>query len=375
MSYSIELGPIRPPSEATSILLRLTRNCPWNQCVFCPTFKDKKFSMRTVEEVKSDIDAIHRVLEELHKKAGKFGKLTNQHADDVASEIGISGDYVQQILYWAHFGMTSLFLQDADSLTMKTPEILEILNYIKLKLPMVERITTYARANTVSRKSMEELIALREAGLNRLHIGMESGSDEVLALIKKGVTSEKQIDGGRKGVEAGFEVSLYFMPGCGGLGHLENNALGSAKVINAVNPAFIRIRSTVPMPGTPLYQMMLDGTWSPLSERDKVRELRMLIENLDGIKSVLMSDHIMNLLEEVEGKFPEDKSKMLAVIDRFFSLTEAEQDNYMIGRRLGYYRKLSDNRGSQEMENIKAQLITQYGNLEAAMLALLTRYI
>ena len=375
MNNSMEIGPIRPPSEATSVLIRLTRNCPWNQCVFCPTFKEKKFSMRSVEEVKNDIDTIHLVLEELHKKADNSGRLTNQDADNIAIENNIDSRHVQQVLYWAHYGMNSLFLQDADSLTMKTPDVVEILNHIKLKLPMIERITTYARANTISRKSTEELLALREAGLNRLHIGMESGNDEVLALIKKGVTSEKQIDGGRKGVEAGFEVSLYFMPGCGGVGHLEGNALDSAKVINAINPAFIRIRSTVPMPGTPLYQMMQEGLWTPLTERDRVKELRLMIENLNDIQSTLYSDHIMNLLEEVEGTFPKDKAKMLATIDRFFAMSETEQDDYIVGRRLGHYRKLSDSRGGAEMELIKQQLIAKHGNLEAAMLALLTRYI
>ena len=155
----------------------------------------------------------------------------------------------------------------------------------------------------MSRKSLEEMKALREAGLSRIHIGMESGSDEVLEVIKKGVTSDRQIDAGQKAMSAGFEVSLYFMPGCGGKAFFRENSTGSAKVINAVNPTFIRIRSTVPMPGSPLYDMMLEGTWVPLTEIEKVEEIRLLIENISGINSTLVSDHIMNLLEEVEGTF------------------------------------------------------------------------
>jgi len=369
MNYSIELGPIRPPSEAHSVLLRLTRNCPWNQCVFCPTFKEAKFSMRSVDEVKNDIDTVSFIIEELAKKP----VLTQQTIDNISSENNINYRHIEQVLTWLHFGMSSLFLQDADSLTMKTADILEILNHIKVKLPSIKRITTYARANTISRKTLDELKALREAGLNRLHIGMESGSDAVLALLKKGVTSEKQIDAGRKAIEADIEVSLYFMPGCGGGGHLEDNALGSAKVINAINPAFIRIRSVVPMPGTPLYQMMTDKQWIPLSEREKIKELRLLIENLENIESTLISDHIMNLLEEVDGVFPNDKDKMLGVIDRFFAMDEAQQDNFIVGRRLGLYRELSD--VNKEVESVKARLIAQYGDLDTAMRALLTRYI
>ena len=326
--------------------------------------------MRSVAEVKNDIDTISFILEELAKKPA----LAQQSVNDISLENNIDYRYIQQVLTWLHFGMDSLFLQDADSLTMKTADVLEILNHVKLKLPSIKRITTYARANTVSRKTIDELKALREAGLNRLHIGMESGSDAVLALIKKGVTSEKQIDAGRKATEADMEVSLYFMPGCGGREHLEDNALGSAKVINAIDPAFIRIRSVVPMPGTPLYQMMTDKQWIPTSEREKVKELRLLIENLENIKSVLISDHIMNLLEEVEGVFPNDKDKMLKVIDDFFAMDETQQDNFIVGRRLGLYRSISDV-NNEEVEPVKARLIAQHGDFDAAMRALLTRYI
>ena len=325
--------------------------------------------MRSVDEVKNDIDTISFILEELAKKP----VLTQQTVSDISSKNNIDYRYIEQTLTWLHFGMNSLFLQDADSLTMRTDDILEILNHVKAKLPSINRVTTYARANTVSRKTLDELKALREAGLNRLHIGMESGSDAVLALLKKGVTSEKQIDAGRKAIEADIEVSLYFMPGCGGAVHLEDNALGSAKVINAIDPAFIRIRSVVPMPGTPLYQMMTDKQWIPSSERDKVRELRLLIENLENIRSNLISDHIMNLLEEVEGIFPNDKNEMLNTIDRFFAMDEGDQDNFIVGRRLGLYHVLSDM--SKEIEPVKARLIAQYGDLDTAMRALLTRYI
>jgi len=325
--------------------------------------------MRSVDEVKNDIDTIAFILGELAKKP----VLTQQVISDISLENDIDYRYIEQVLTWLHFGMDSLFLQDADSLTMKTVDILEILNHVKAKLPSINRITTYARANTVSRKTLDELKALHDAGLNRLHIGMESGSDAVLALLKKGVTSEKQIDAGRKAIEAGIEVSLYFMPGCGGVEHLEDNALGSAKVINAIDPDFIRIRSVVPMPGTPLYQMMTDKQWIPSSEREKVKELRLLIENLENIKSSLISDHIMNLLEEVEGVFTNDKNKMLNIIDRFFAMDEEEQDNFIVGRRLGYYRGLSET--NREIEPVKTRLIAQYGDLDTAMRALLTRYI
>lgn len=375
MNYSFELGPIRPPSEAHSILLRLTRNCPWNKCAFCPTYKGLKFALRTVEEVKGDIDSLCFILEQIKSRVQGAGTLTQQMLHDISMEYNIPAGNVDQVAFWIHYGMKSLFLQDADSLIMKTGEVVEILNHIREKIPTISRVTSYARAHTISRKSPEELKALREAGLSRIHIGMESGCDEVLEIIKKGVTAERIIDGGRKAMEAGFEVSLYFMPGSGGQEHSEANALESARVINAVNPTFVRIRSTVPMPGTPLHDLMLGGQWTPVSELGKVKEIRLLIENLEGIGTTIVSDHIMNLLEEVEGTLPGDRDKMLKTIDRFLAMDSASQDSFIVGRRTGRFRVLSDYRGSSEIEALKSRLIEEFGGLDAAMLNVLTRYI
>jgi hypothetical protein len=325
--------------------------------------------------VKGDIDSICFILEQIKSRVQGAGTLTQQMLHDISMEYNIPAGNVDQVAFWIHYGMKSLFLQDADSLIMKTGEVVEILNHIREKIPTISRVTSYARAHTISRKSPEELKALREAGLSRIHIGMESGCDEVLEIIKKGVTAERIIDGGRKAMEAGFEVSLYFMPGSGGQEHSEANALESARVINAVNPTFVRIRSTVPMPGTPLHDLMLGGQWTPVSELGKVKEIRLLIENLEGIGTTIVSDHIMNLLEEVEGTLPGDRDKMLKTIDRFLAMDSASQDSFIVGRRTGRFRVLSDYRGSSEIEALKSRLIEEFGGLDAAMLNVLTRYI
>ena len=308
MHYTFELGPIRPPSEASSILLRLTRNCPWNRCAFCPVYKGQKFSLRTPEEIRHDIDSMYFITAEILKCTSESGIINGTLVQDIASTHGIGTEYIQQVAFWLHHGMESLFLQDADSLIMKTAELVDILMYIREKFPTIKRITSYARAHTVSRKSPEELRQLREAGLNRIHIGMESGSDSVLEMIQKGVTAERQIDAGKKAMDAGFELSQYFMPGSGGTEFSGENALESARVLSAINPTFIRLRSTIPVPGTPLHDLMLAGKWTPVPEEDKVREIRLFIENLDNITSVLKSDHIMNLIEDIEGSLPEDRS-------------------------------------------------------------------
>jgi len=204
---------------------------------------------------------------------------------------------------------------------------------------------------------------------------MESGSDQVLELLKKGVDSERQINAGKKAMAAGFEVSQYFMPGSGGTKLSEENARESARVLNEINPTFIRIRSTIPVPGTSRHDMMLEKKWAPLSEEAKVREIKLFIENLHDISSALKSDHIMNLIENIEGELPSDKKKMLSVIDTFFNMNEDDRESYMVGRRIGRFRRLEHFRKNTEIEDIKVQLKERYNSLDEAMLELLTNYI
>ncbi len=375
---AFELGPIRPPSEATSILLRVTRNCPWNKCTFCHTYKNDRFSRRDKSEVMRDIDSIHEIAQRILSEAQKpqySGLITEQLLRDARGSDTTPEHYYRQVAFWLHYGMKTLFLQDANSLILKTPELVEIIRYIKEKFPTIDRITTYARAKTVSKKTLEELKDLREAGLTRIHIGMESGSDRVLDFIKKGVTAEEHITAGQNAVKAGFDLSEYYMPGLGGRELMEENAKESARVLNNINPTFIRIRSTVPIPGTPLFKAMEENNWTPTSEEERVQELRLFLENLDGINSIFKSDHMMNLLEDVEGKLPQDKEKMIETIDSFLSMNTEDKENFIIGRRLGHFRYLSDYRKNSEIERIKEQLKDRFESIDKAVLEISRNFI
>ncbi|MBM3861214.1 MAG: radical SAM protein [Verrucomicrobia bacterium] len=356
---SFETGPIRPPSEAASILLRVTRNCHWNKCVFCPVYKHEEFSIRTVDEIKRDIDAMAAIADALRCGA-------NINADTGCA---------RQMAFWMRHGLQSLFLQDADALVLRTKQLVGILNYVRAAFPTIARITSYARAKTVSRKSPDELKALRAAGLNRLHIGMESGSDAVLSLVQKGVTQEEQIRSGRHVMDAGMELSEYFMPGLGGRELSEEHAVESAKVLVAINPTFIRIRSTVPVPGTLLHQMMTEGQWVPITEEEKVREIKACLERLDGIASTVQSDHMMNLLEDVAGKLPEEKQRMLEPIECFLNLEASDRENFIVGRRTGRYRCVSEYVPSDEVDAIRRDLIRRFGSLDRGILEILANFV
>jgi radical SAM superfamily enzyme YgiQ (UPF0313 family) len=197
----------------------------------------------------------------------------------------------------------------------------------------------------------------------------------VLEMMNKGVTAEDHISAGQKAMAAGFDLSVYYMPGLGGRELSDENALETAKVINAINPTFIRIRTTVPVPGTPLHRMMTEKKWTPLSDEDKVRELRLLIENLDGITSTFLSDHIMNLLEDLGGDFPQGKKDMLMLIDDFLKMDKEDKENFIIGRRLGYLRYLSDYRRDKNISDIKKKVLQQYSSIDEAVMRISLNFL
>ena len=382
MNPSFEQGPIRPPSEARSLLIRVSRNCPWNRCAFCRTYKNTKFEFRSVEEIKEDIDSMSEIAEMLKERSigeGEQGLITGKMVNIIFDHDSLYNESHKAVALWLYYGGESVFLQDADSLVMKTDEIESILRYIRDAFPSITRITTYCRSKTAARKSVEELQSLRDAGLNRIHIGMESGLDPLLKLIRKGVTAAEHIEGGQKIKAAGISLCEYVIPGLGGRSYSGDHARETARVINSINPDFVRLRSLHVVTGTPLMEMMQRGEFSPLGDEDVLREIRELISGLGGIETTIVSDHILNLLEEVEGRLPRDKQRMLDVLERYFSLSEEQRLVFRLGRRSGLYGRLaelSDRNVYQDLKSIVDHYETMgKGSLEKHLSAMMNHYI
>ncbi len=265
-----DFPPYRPPSEARSLLLRVTRGCPWNRCTFCNMYKAIPFERRPKEEVFHDIEAARELC-----------------ADEVRT----------------------VFIGDSDSLAIRPEMFLEILERLYASLPKIERVTSYARAKTLKHRSLDHLKFLREGGLTRLHVGLESGDEEVLKAVRKGVTPGEVIEGATKAKEAGFEVSLYVILGLGGRKRWREHALQTARVLNATDPHFIRIRTLVPRPGTPLFEDWRKGKFELPSLEEILEEELLLLSRLQ-VNSLFVSDHISNFLP-LEGKLPERKGEMI----------------------------------------------------------------
>lgn len=278
-----DFPPFRPPSEANSLLLRVTRGCPWNRCTFCSMYKDLKFEIRDLQEVLEDIDLAREL-----------------YSDRVRT----------------------VFIGDSNSLVVKAEGLARILKALYDSFPNIERVTSYARAKTIAKKPYEDLEKVFQAGLTRLHVGLETGDRELLKEIEKGATPEEMIEAGRKAKQVGFEYSLYVLLGIGGEDRWEQHARGTAEVLNQIDPHFIRVRTFIPQPKSPLYETMEKGRFQLPSPETILRETKLLLEELE-VTSQFLSDHISNLLP-LHGKLPEEKENMIRMVDE--ALKALEED-------------------------------------------------
>ena len=378
LSQTFELGPIRPPSEAYSLLIRATRNCPWNRCQFCHIYKGSKFGLRSVEEIIKDIEAAKAISDGLKEIAWKTGH--GNKVIEVAAMLSNQPQYGQcarNVALWLGTGGKSAFLQDSNTLIMRTPELIQVITFLRKTFPNLNRVTTYARSHTAARKSLAELKELKNAGLDRIHIGLETGYDPLLAYMEKGCTAKNHIDGGKKVKEAGISLCEYVMPGLGGKKMSQEHARETAKVLNKIDPDYIRLRSLHITPAMPLWTRLQDGDFELQPEDEVVKEIGVFIGNLQ-VNSHLKSDHTLNLLMEIEGKMPEDKEKCLNIINKYLSLPDEERLNFNFGSRAGLYNRLADLNDSYKHDKIEQaikNLRAQGSNVEETIIKLKDNFL
>ncbi|MFH1226617.1 MAG: radical SAM protein [Planctomycetota bacterium] len=274
----------RPPSESDSLIIQATLGCPHNKCSFCGMYKGKRFRIRKVSDIKEDLAA----------------------ARDAYGPDAIH----------------SIFFADGNTIIMRTGQLAEIFAYSYEVFPKLQRITLYASAKFIKFKTLAELEMLRKAGLKRLHKGLESGSDKVLKLINKGADSKTMIDTGKLVKEAGLELSEYVLVGIGGQELSEEHARKTARVLSAINPDFVRLRTWVPVESAPLYKDYVSGKFKLLNPHQALQETRLLLENLNG-DGLLLSDHVSNFVN-ISGYINRDRAKMLERIDRALKMDESE---------------------------------------------------
>lgn len=339
-ALSFKIGAYRPPSEggSASLLLRVSENCPWNRCTFCTMYKGQRFVYRTVEEIRADIDSAAAIRDEITAASwtlGMEGRITREVGAALLAQgrdLAGNSSFIT-VFNWLASGGKTAFLQDANSLIMRPAEFVAVLKHLRETLASLTRVTTYARSKTLAQRKPEELRTIREAGLDRLHIGLETGDDELLARICKGVTSAEQIEGGRKAIAAGFQVSEYWMPDLGGKEGRRQHAENTARVLSAINPHYIRSRPLHPQRGTPIYEDVIQGRLCLSSPHERLEELAWTIGKLD-VTSKVCFDHMMNAWSDRRGgllfrqdyegyQFPDEKPLVMEKIQEGLAVDES----------------------------------------------------
>lgn len=286
------VGPIyRPPSEANSLLVQATIGCPWNKCTFCMVYKKgPKFKIRPIKEIKED-------------------------------------------LLWAKdnypYPVNSLFFPSGNTIIMKTEDFVEILEYTKQLFPNLERITIYGSAQYIVKKGLDNLKKIKKAGLSRIHVGLESGDNVILKHIKKGSTADIQINAGNIVKKAEIELSEYIILGIGGKKRTKEHIEETVKVLNKIDPDFIRIRTFLPKINTPILEEIKNKEFQILSPHEILKETYDLIKGLK-VTSQVYSDHYTNYIM-IRGKLPESREILLNEIKNHMQKDESYFREIYIG--------------------------------------------
>jgi radical SAM superfamily enzyme YgiQ (UPF0313 family) len=276
---------IRPPSEAASLILQVTYGCSNNTCDFCGSYLGKPFAVRPSGEVADDIISL---------------------PDEVKRRV------------------RRVFLADGDAVALSTRRLLAILELLRRELPSLERVSSYANAQNLLAKSVEELRDLRAAGLQLLFLGLESGDDKTLADIHKGVTVAEQIEGCRRAKEAGLKLSVTAILGLAGAERSLAHATATGAALTAIDPEFIGVLTLMLTPGTAMHERVAEGRLRLPDSIGMLRELREMVAHTDVSDCVFRSNHASNYLP-IGGRLPQEKAAMLATLDRVLAAPQEAQ--------------------------------------------------
>ena len=336
--------------------MRVIRNCTWNRCRFCPVYKGCRSSLRPVDEVLGDVEAMRAAADVLEHCDAR-----ESTAD--ALRAGLVPPEAFQVALFLRDGGRAVFLQDGDPCAVAPDKLAAVLERTRELFGSVTTVTAYGRAATLARRRPSDLDRLAAAGLSRVHIGMESGADVVLARVDKGCTAAQLIQAGRQVLEASMELCFYVMPGLGGRDLADEHVRGTAAVLREVataaapgRPLVVRLRTTAVVPGTPLAADEAAGRFALPDDIEVVAELRALLGQLDGVRLELRSDHLLNLLPGLEGSLPADRAELIAMLDEILTLPAAEQAEYALGARVGVFRQPQDRLDPQRQAALRRRV-------------------
>ncbi|MFC2034792.1 radical SAM protein [Chloroflexota bacterium] len=294
----------RPPSESGSYFLPLTSGCSNNTCIFC-SYYDSKLQMRDLGEVKKEIDALALYMQE---------QICLPDIPDIVYHVAQQWDGEE------------VFLQDGDALVYPFPKLIEVLQYLNDKFPKLRRIASYTTAQDILRRSVSELNELRKLKLCIFYMGIESGDEEILQRIRKGVNYSQLVEAGKRVKKAGIVLSVTVILGLGGVEGSKRHALETAKILNEIDPDFVGALTLTLVPNTPLYQEHKQGVYTLVSPLGSLVELLKIVEYSSFTNCFFSSMHPSNYLS-IRGRLPQDKVRIMSELKNIL-----EQDDLSLLR-------------------------------------------
>jgi len=401
--YIIEAGPMGAIGEAGSLMFRVSRNCPWNRCLFCPAYKDRPFSRRSVKELMGEINALKRISDLIKTTSFKMalsGYVSHEvllhvirENPDIYMSQSTDGQTTNRdamvslnnVANWIFHGGKRVFLQDANAMAMPPGGLNDVLQYLKDNFKSIETITCYARSRTCSRRTEEELEALNRAGLSWCFIGIESGCDDVLAYMKKGVKRSHHLKGCINLMAAGIDVAAFIMPGLAGADEKRSakHIRETITLLNEMKPTEIRIRSLAILEASPLYGLYDSGRFTPATEDQMINEIRELLEGLD-FDCTIETYQMTNVLFNVKGPLREKREELIGKIKDYQQFDPRKRarlrlDRYLHGgyvdflRRAGRYDSMLDGMITDAMESLESDSTDAVEKVEGTIFAIKSR--
>lgn len=334
---SFEIASVRPPSENYSLSISTHFYCPWGKCAFCPALlfsQTPKFQRRKLDDIIADIESAKT----LFQKIVDYGPINQPNIMRFIAAHPSLSEEILHLAYWHLYAYESTaFLGGANPLLYKKEFLTSVINKLQSTFPSINRITCYGRTRTAAKKGLTYFQHLHNAGLDRIHVGVESGSDDVLNFVNKGATQKDHIEGGLNIKNSGISLCCYVMPGLGGRKWSHEHAVETARVINQVKPEFVRLRTLEIFPVTKLHEKVKRGEFVELKEEEIVEEIRLLVDQINT-EVTITSDSAANLLIDVWGILPKDKDKILDIIDSYLALDKHQKLEFSLQRRLEAYK-------------------------------------
>lgn len=311
-----------------------SEGCAWNRCIFCDRHKKISYRQCSDEEIHDKIASLAATAERIASLRANDGSWSSIEVNKYISTLPENDrEQFNKMLEWTRYGSADVMIEDSNFFTFSIDEMEAKLAELKSAFPSITRFECYGRVDSLAKTAVQELERLYDMGLSTIHVGFETGSDQLLRDMQKGCSKEQQVKAAENVKQAGIQLAVYIMPGIGGCTQSDENVRETAELLRITDPHKVHLQSTVVKVDSALDKYMHEGMRVSCTENEKLEEIRQLIIDCEMCSGIFISSHDVNLIRTVTGFPSKDQVRMLSLIDEYFALEQDDQKLYQITRR------------------------------------------